>query len=48
MQSLLARNSRAPVLAAKPIPAMREVDGEEAEVHMFLSPAIIRKKSAGG
>jgi hypothetical protein len=27
---------------------MREVDGEEAEAHVFLSPVIIRRKSAGG
>ena len=35
-------------LTAKPIPAMREVDGEEAEPHVFLSPVIIRGKAAGG
>jgi len=35
-------------LTAKPIPALREVDGEEAEAHVFLSPVIIRGKAAGG
>jgi hypothetical protein len=46
--SLVGTAGCAIALTAKPIPAMREVDGEEAEVHVFLSPVIIRRKSAGG
>jgi len=46
--SLVGTAGCAIALTAKPIPAMREVDGEETEVHVFLSPGIMRRKSAGG
>jgi hypothetical protein len=46
--SLVGTADCAIALTAKPIPAMREVDGKEAEVHVFFSPVIMRRKSAGG